>query len=251
MLHERRQPLQLLQQERRPLVGGEAPGEADRQHLEVQRAARRVDSLVRFAVARELPNGPPPDEIEQASLQHLVRLPQLAVVDGVDAGPDLGLSAALGPARAHVPVVQPAHLRSEPRVHVDTVGHVPDRNLVRGPFRPEAVPHAPADAAVQRRDAVGVAAQLEGQDGHAELLRRILRLDPPKSEKVILGESAGVAQRPQVLLHESGGNRSWPAATGVCVVKQVISATPRAASSNERALAAICRRTSSRVAKAL
>ena len=74
---------------------------------------------------------PPPHELDEPRFQAKVRLPQLAVVHIFDALPDLAhRRRCCMPARPQMPVVQPEHLRRQPRRHMHAVGDVADRNRI-------------------------------------------------------------------------------------------------------------------------
>src|SRR5581483_3634623 len=62
------------EEERGALVGGEAAGEADGQRLRAEPLACLLDGVRRLAAALALAGAAAAGEIEQPSLQHLVRL---------------------------------------------------------------------------------------------------------------------------------------------------------------------------------
>ncbi len=64
----------------------------------------------------------------------------------------------------------------------------------------------------------------------------VLRLDASQTHQLVVGNPQGIAQRTQVLFHQFALKRSWPAGTGVCVVKTVCWATSRKASSKRQAV---------------
>ena len=63
---------------------------------------------------------------------------------------------------------------------------------------------SPANAAVQRRDRVGVMRQLQRQHRHAERLVRVARIDAGPSPAALAVDAHRLAQRPEVLLDEIG-----------------------------------------------
>ena len=115
VVDERGERFDVLQDQVRALVGGEAAREADGQRVEAQRAAQLRDELRRLAAALGLLRGAPPRDLDQLRLQRLMRLPQLAVVDRRRcASQKPGSLRALRPVRPEVAVVDLAHLRREP-----------------------------------------------------------------------------------------------------------------------------------------
>ena len=81
-----------------------------------------------------------------------------------------GIAAVALPVRAEVAVVEAAHLRRQPRRHMDAVGDVADGHCVLWSAGIEALPHGARDLAVERGDGVGAARELQAEHGHAELL---------------------------------------------------------------------------------
>ena len=59
---------------------------------------------------------------------------------------------------------------------MDAVGDVADGHLLHRLARPEALPHLPADLAVQFAHAVGRAGMFQAQHGHAESFVLVLRV---------------------------------------------------------------------------
>ena len=88
VVDERGERLDVLQDEVRALVGGEAAREADRQRVEAERPAELGDELRRLAAPLGLLRGAAARDLDELHLQRLVRLPQLAVVDVVDRVPE-------------------------------------------------------------------------------------------------------------------------------------------------------------------
>ena len=70
--------------------------------------------VVALAAAAALPAHAAADERQQQVLQRVVRFPQLARIDVVDALPDVGLAHPLQPAGREVAVVELLHLPGEP-----------------------------------------------------------------------------------------------------------------------------------------
>ena len=93
------QPIQVGEQQRGPLVGGEPPGEADRQDVGVEHVAGGFDHLVAFAAAAALAADAAAHERQQQILQRIVRLPQFARIHAVDVLPGFRLAHAAGSSR--------------------------------------------------------------------------------------------------------------------------------------------------------
>ena len=128
-------------------------------------------------------------------------LPQLAVVDVLDLlerAPD----ARVLPAHAEVAIVKALHLRREPGRDMHAVGDVADGNGVRGLAGKERPPHLARDLAVQRRDGVGAARELQAEDGHAERFLVVGGIDAAEAHEILVSNAELLAQRPEVLLDQ-------------------------------------------------
>ena len=212
--HERAQALDLGEEKRRPLVGGEPARESDGEHVGIEERPRLRDALGGLAAALASLRDAPAYEGEQPLLQHLMQIPELAVVDAIDGPPHGGLGAVVGPVDAHVAAVELPHLGREPGVHVHAVGDMADGHLVGGALGPQRPPHLPGYVAVDRRHGVGVPARPQGQDGHAEVFALVVGIDATEAHEVVLGQAERFAQRPDVLFDQRcreaivpGGNR--------------------------------------------
>ena len=139
------------QQQRRPLVRGEAAGEADGQH-------RRVEHVLAEALAGQA------HELVAAVVE---RRPRLERVDVAHPGPALGVGAV--PVLADDAGQQRVDAGRGPRAAVDAVGDRADRHLVDAEVGPQALEHLPAHGAVQAGDAVRAGGQAQAHDGHVEL----------------------------------------------------------------------------------
>ena len=193
---------EIAQDHGRPLVGGEPPGEADGEDVRVEDVSGGLDGLVALAAAAALPADAPADEGQQQVLQGVVRFPQLAGVDAVDALPNVRLAHAVHPVGREVAVVELLHLPGQPALDVDAVGDVSDGDFFLDAPGPEVRPHAAGDVAVQVADGVGAAGKLQPQHGHAEGLVLVLRLDPPQAHQLLGRDAQFVAQRAEVLLDQ-------------------------------------------------
>ena len=144
----------------------------------------------------------PADERQQQVLQGVVRFPQFAGIDVVDALPHVGLAHAAHPVGGEVAVVELLHLPGQPALDVDAVGDVSDGDFLFDAPRPEMGPHAPGDVAVQVAHGVGPARKLQAQHGHAEGFVLVLRLDAPQAHQLLGRDAQLVAQRAKVLFDQ-------------------------------------------------
>src|SRR3989338_6580580 len=103
------------------------------------------------------------------------------------------------------------------------------------------------DLPVEAAHAVPVAAQLESQHGHVE--RRVGGArGAAQAEKLLAGDAEQVAKGVKYFSIRWKGKASWPAGTGVWVVKTVVDRTASSASWNDNP-ASRCSRSRSRVRK--
>ena len=131
-----------------------------------------------------------------------------------------GFAAVLVPARAEMAVVEPEHLRRQPRGHVHAVGDVADRNFVFGLPGYKPGPHGARDFAVQRRDRIGAARKLQAQHRHAELPHRdVARVFAAERHEPFVRNAERVAQRSEVLFDQVGAEAVVSRRDGVWVVK--------------------------------
>ena len=152
------------------------------------------------------------DEVDQARLEHLVRLPQLAVVDAVDRAPRPRARRCARPSRG------PGGGRRAARIcgashewHVHAVGDVADRHLVGARARATA---AATSAATRRR----AAPTRRWRGGSAAAPAPSCRTSRRGSAgrrgrgpcRSSLGEAQRVAQRAEVLLDQRRGEAVVP-----------------------------------------
>ena len=201
------QPLEVGHDQVGPLVGGKAPGKADRQDVRIEQVAGGLDHGVALAAAAALPADAAADERQQQVLERVVHFPQFARIDLVDVLPDVRLAHPLQPADGKVAVVELQHLPGQPTGHVHAVGDVADGNFFFHAPRPQVGPHPPRDVAVQATDGVGPPRQLEPQHGHAEAFALVVRLDAAQAHQLLVARCAtGRAAGPSAL--RSGRRRS-------------------------------------------
>jgi len=148
------QPVEIAEDQRRPLVGREPPGESDRQSalLEQRSGAHQVQRFL--PLIRPTPPGIVADRPQQRPLQLAVRLPHGGVLETEDRVPESRLVHPVGPIGAEVGVEQVGHAMGHPRGEVHAVGHVPDGDARGVPAGPQAGPHASRFLAMAARDAV-------------------------------------------------------------------------------------------------
>ena len=151
-----------------PLVGREAPGEADREDVRIERRLERVEDRRRLAVAGELVAQPAPGEDRQLQLLALVGLPQLV-------GRDLGRGA---PRTAPTSPSASRSSRSASEARAERLAHRVARSSV-GTWMPFVTPRIRCGAiaapgrvgglGVELAHGVRVVRQAEREAGHVEL----------------------------------------------------------------------------------
>ena len=130
-------------------------------------------------------------------------LPELAVVDVVNALPDLGLAAAQVPSRTEMAIVEAKHLRGQPGGDMDAVGDVSDGNRVFQFAGEEAGPHGAGNFAVQRGNGIGAPREAEAEHGHAETFVAFGIL-ASQGHETLLGKTERLAQRSEMLFDQIG-----------------------------------------------
>ena len=201
--HEPLEPLGLRQQERGPLVGGHAAGEADGERLGVERVVDPLELGGGPALGEAVVQEPLTDVLDHADLGRRVRRPECDVVDlghtvpGVLAGP--------------LPVVADGagqdlvHLGRHPGGAVDAVGDGPDRRLVLGDAGPQVGEHLAADLAVQGRHTVAALGQAHAHDRHVEAVGRLCAGPVAQRHERVHRDAALGGPAGEVLLHELAG----------------------------------------------
>src|SRR5208337_3317526 len=112
------------------LVGGKAARKTDGERIGTEYAFQLLEHVAWFVAARGLLDGAAAHKFDQARLQVEMSLPELAVVNVVNALPDSGLAAEQMPSRTKMAIIEAKHLRSQPGGDMDAVGNVPDGNRV-------------------------------------------------------------------------------------------------------------------------
>ncbi|MGY4275905.1 hypothetical protein ACVILE_002085 [Streptomyces sp. M18.1] len=165
------QPVAVAQHQRQALVRGNAPREADGEHVGVEDA---VDPAQLGGPGAALPPGDAQafaHLLDQLLAQGAAQLPDVLVGDVGDRVPAVRAAdgqRVLGPLHADLPGAEPEHLGRDPGRGVHAVGDGGDRHLVGVEAGPQSGEHLPADPAVQQGDAVGALGQPEAHHGHVE-----------------------------------------------------------------------------------
>src|SRR5580692_3041674 len=88
---------------------------------------------------------------------------------------------------------------------MNSVGHMPDRNLCLGNPLPKIVPHAPGDFPVQLTYAVAEASETQRQHGHAKILFIICRILSSQAQKLRRTDSKALDVCFEITFHQLGG----------------------------------------------
>ena len=170
------QVVEVVEQQRGALVGGEAPAEADGEHVRVAPDRRTCSSRCRCDslpwLRAWLSAHAMAHHVEQARLDVLAHAPEDVVRNGADLFPDARMAEAVHPAHAEEAVEHLAPFGREEGRHVHAVGDVAERVLVGRDLRPVIVQQARRDAAVDARHPVLVARAAERERGHVEVAAR-------------------------------------------------------------------------------
>ncbi len=197
-----RQTVGVAEDQGGPLVGGEAPGEADREWLWLQERSGR-HHLPRV----DLAGGPAPPAVlmevgEQVLVVPLANGPEFLVRDVQDWRPDVFVLHALLPIGGEIPVEQLLHGRRNPGREVDAIGDGGDRGQRRLDVGPDVVPHGAGDLAVAGADAVAVTGEAHGERGHVEAVAAGVVV--PQFEKCFAGQTEPGPKETEVAIHEVG-----------------------------------------------
>ena len=163
---QRGQPLRVVQHQGQPLVGRHPAGEADGQHVLVQRVLGPAQLGLGHAA---LPPGgaqPLPRLGDQAAAQHARGSPTAWRARSRRSGPRPGRPRR--PGRAAAPPARPRISGSHPGGDVDPVGDRADRHLAGVEPRPQAGEHLLAHPAVQLAHPVDPLGQPHAHHGHVE-----------------------------------------------------------------------------------
>ena len=166
-----REPLRVAQHQREALVRRHAPCEADREHLGIEQI---LHPRRRVTVADGCRH-PPPRLGDEPALHLLAHAPELGIRHSRTVVPVVGVGVRVAPR----PLAHGLERGVHPGRSVDAVGDRRDGHLVGVDARPQHAEHAAAHLAVEHRDAVGVLAEVQAEDGHVEdsLVAAVPRLE--------------------------------------------------------------------------
>ena len=179
-----KQPLRVVQQQVRSLVGREAARKAQRQGVGIEEMLRTFDRLGRRARSGQLPGQSFASVLNKRLAGGGAKLPELGVGDAAN--------VLLQVFRRPQPAVLSTGFRPKivgrrrvPGGHVDSVGHVSDRDFVLRPVREQRQKEVPAHLPVQAAHAIDRPAPANRQIRHVERLRRVVRVLAAKSQQVM------------------------------------------------------------------
>ena len=178
------QPLRIVQQQVRPLVGREAARKTQRQRVGIEQMLRRCPPPRATRPRRPVAGTTARGRSRPAPCGGGAQLPELRVGDAAN--------VLLQSFRRPQPAVLAAGLRPKlvgrrrvPGGHVDAVGDVADRHFVLRPARKERRKDVPAHLPVQAAHAVDRAAAANRQIGHVERLRRVVRVLAAQGQQIV------------------------------------------------------------------
>jgi hypothetical protein len=179
-----KQPLRVVQQQVRPLVGREAARKAQRQRVGIKQmlrpstasgdapeAASCRDNRSRAYSTRDL-------LAAVRNCQSLASETRRMSCSRFPSSPASGLCHR--PFRPEI-----VGCRRVPGRHVDSVGHMSDRHFVLRPVREKRLKEVPADFPVQATHAIHRPAPADCQIGHVETLRRVVRVLAAQGQQIV------------------------------------------------------------------
>ncbi len=201
-----REPIGVVEDHLRTLVGGEPPRVAEREGFRIEHRARRDNAALADVLLREPRPHPLADEGKQIHPQHLPHLPDLGIGNVVEALPQLGLVDVIEPAGPEVIVQQREDRAGHPGRHVHAVGDAADRQLIGRRLGPHRPPHRPRHLAVQRAHAVDELRRAQRERGHIEQRSAAVVVFAQREE--VLAVLADLAPRAgEIFLDEVEGER--------------------------------------------
>ena len=200
---QRQQPLEVGEDEPGALVGREAPREADRQALRVE-----------------------PGPLHDTAATLLVHVPERLRVEIGDGVPVRLVGRCFGADARLAEEVYESGI--EPRTEMHAVRDMPDRRRAAVTVGPEPRPHLARDLAVQRRDTVRVARRAVTRTASGRSRRRRRNGRARAAPRTV--DAGGLGQPATYRSTSSSPKTSFPAGTGVCVVKIVVRRTCSTAS---------------------
>ncbi len=156
VVDDRRKTVEIAEQQCRTFVGSKPTRKANRENAWVQNAPRRPDLLGATLRTRAVASEVLPDKFNQSLFELLVRLPKFRILPAHRLSPELRIGHAVFPVDGTGVLEKLLKLWRHPRLRVDAVGDVANRDFLRRQSRPEALPHLPRDAPMNRTHAVGL-----------------------------------------------------------------------------------------------
>ena len=178
------QPLGVVKQQVRPLVGREAARKSQRQHAGIKEMPGGFDLFGRGARGGQQPGQPFADALHKGPAGFGAKMP--------DPGVGHPANVLFQGFRRAQPAVLATGFRPEivggrrvPRGHVDSVGDVSDRDFVFRPARKQRLEQATAHLPVQAAHPIRRTAPAECQVRHVERLRRVGRILAAKCQQIV------------------------------------------------------------------
>ena len=211
VLEHAEEPLDVMEDQRGPLVRREAPREADGERLGVEQRAGR-EQLCRFGEpADPAQAGAFADQPDEGALQLEMDAPELVVANAHQIFPERGLVVAREPVRTECPGEECGHPRRHPRRDVNAVRHRGDRHLIFAAIGKHAAPHPPRDLAVELAHRVAQSRRSQREHGHVEALTGGKRRKYKKRREggsLVLGESEALTGGKKRRKRREGGTES-------------------------------------------
>ena len=167
------QPLQVFEQQGRTLVGGEAPGEPDGQHLGIGRVGEleeAVEMRLGATIAEVLACDAKAHQMQHPRLERLAHAPEKMVGDLVHPAPESDVGNAVAPVEPEVALEHFCPFLRQESGHVHAIGDVVDAVVLGVDLRPQPSADARRDPAMDAAHAVLEARAVARQHGHVEVL---------------------------------------------------------------------------------
>src|SRR5208283_3147715 len=149
------QAVHVTQDQSGPLIGREAAGKSDGKRIWIQHLRRSLDLCLGGAAAHALVAHSTAGPCYKPLPAALMGPPQLLGRNRPDPAPDLALRRLLAPGGPQITVVELIELGGDPTPEMNSVGDMPDGDLLNRNAGPKRLPHSPADLSVQLADAIG------------------------------------------------------------------------------------------------
>ena len=159
----------ILQQERGALIGGEAPGEPDREGIRVEDRGDAIDLLARGVAHLELALAILARGAHQPGPAQLVGPPQHFIRNTIYPLENAIRPGMVVPVRSEVAIKQRRKVARQPGQHVHPIGDVPDRHFLNRQVGPEIGPHLARHHAMQGADGIEIVGKAHAEDGHRDI----------------------------------------------------------------------------------